>query len=39
MGKHKTAIDSIFEELATETDGDADLLKERFFRKIREATR
>jgi hypothetical protein len=34
--EHSTALDSIFEELAAETGGDAEMMKIAFFRKIRE---
>lgn len=33
---HRSALDSIFAELAAETGGDAEKMRERFFRKIRD---
>ena len=35
--QHSAALDSIFEELAGETGGDAEKMRERFFQRIRES--
>ena len=36
MDGHSTPLDLIFEELAAESGGDAEKMKEIFFRKIRD---
>ena len=39
MDGHETALDSIFDELAAETGGDAAKMRETFFRRIAEEPR
>lgn len=37
MDGHSTPLDSIFDELAAETGGDAEKMREKFFRRIRDS--
>jgi hypothetical protein len=39
MDGHSSALDSIFAELAAETGGDADLMRDTFFRRIHKEQR